>query len=201
MIPRRLVRTVPAKVDPDTELLWGIACGLHPDWEHVTWRDPIDQAAFPITSPYWQDCETGAQLADLVRAEDLYHSGGIYLDSDFHCFKSFEPFVGLNGFAAFEDRNYIPNAVMGFRPGHPALREVLDQAIAKRHRGTWTAGVGVTNEVFRHHKDILLMPPGMFYAVHWRDAHRHGIDIDRVRSNNPWAVGIHLYKASWHADK
>lgn len=28
------------------------------------------------------------------------------------------------------------------------------------------------------------------YAVHWQDTHKYGIDIDKVRAENPWAVGV-----------
>ena len=197
MIPRRLVRTVPETVDPEQERLWHLACRLHPEWEHVTWRDPINPDAFPITSPYWQDCETGAQLADLVRIEDLLHNGGFYIDSDVEMLKPFDTLCNLRGVAGWEDYLYVPNAVMGFTPGHEALREVLDLAIAKRFSGTWIAGVGVTTQVFRR-ADMTLLPPGSFYPVHWREAHKGLVNWSEAARMNPWAFCLHRYKASWH---
>jgi len=198
MIPRRLVRTVPATVDAEAERLWAIACALHPDWDHVTWRDPVNPAAFPLTSPYWGDCETGAQLADLIRAEDLLHSGGWYIDSDVWCLKPFDPLCALEAVAAWEDHLHVPNAVLGFRPGHPALAEVVDKAIERRGMGTWLAGVGVTTEAFKRRDDVVLLPPGVFYPVAWQDAHRRMVDWREVAKRNPWAFAIHQYKASWH---
>jgi len=200
MIPRRLVRTVPSETPPDTELLWESACRLHPGWEHITWRDPVDRSAFPLTSPYWRDCETGAQLGDLIRAEDLLHRGGVYIDSDVEMLRSFDPLCGVEGFAAWEDEYHIPNAVMGFRPGHPAMRKVVELAVRRRNRGTWNAGVGVTTEVFRDRDDMLLLPPGSFYPMHWKDAHTHkgSVNWRQVASVNPWAFCLHHYKASWH---
>lgn len=198
MIPHRLIRTVPQQVDSEAERLWQIACDLHPDWEHVTWRDPIKPEAFPITSPYWAECETGAQLADLVRAEDLLHNGGWYIDSDVWCLKPFSNLCALPAVVAWEDFLHIPNAVMGFPPGHPALVEVLDQAIAKRKSGTWIAGVGVTTQVFRKRNDVTVLPPGAFYPVHWKTAHKGLVDWSHEASVNPWAWCIHKYKASWH---
>lgn len=197
MIPKRLVRTVPAETSFETEQLWLQACRLHPEWEHVTWRDPIDPAAFPITSPYWADCQTGAQLADLIRIEDLLHNGGFYIDSDVEMLKPFDTLCGLDAVAGWEDHLYIPNAVLGFTPGHPGLREVLDLAIAKRFSGTWIAGVGVTTQVFRN-ADITLLPPGSFYPVHWKDAHKGLVDWRQAALENPWAFCLHRYKASWH---
>jgi mannosyltransferase OCH1-like enzyme len=198
LIPRRLVRTVPTASSAEAEELWSQACALHPDWEHVTWRDPVTPEAFPLTSPYWTDCETGAQLADLIRAEDLYHRGGWYIDSDVHILKPFDDLCALNGVAAWEDRKFIPNAVLGFTPGHPALKHVIDQAVALRHEGTWAAGVGVTTEVFQHRTDVTLLPPGSFYPVHWRAAHNKKVNWEQAAQDNPWAYCLHKYRASWH---
>lgn len=198
MIPRRLVRTVPSTTEPHTEQYWDDACRLHPDWEHVTWRDPVDQNAFPLTSPYWDEVESGAQLADLIRAEDLYHRGGFYIDSDVQMLRPLDVLCAQAGVAAWEDHLFIPNAVLGFTPGHPALRDVIDKAIARRGQGTWIAGVGVTTEVFRNRADMLLLPPGAFYAIHWREAHRGFVDWRQAAKDNPWAFCLHRYAASWH---
>lgn len=197
MIPKRLVRTVPTDTDPHAEELWDIACQLHPDWEHVTWRDPVDPNEFPITSPYWPDCETGAQLADLIRVEDLFHRGGWYIDSDVWMLKPLDDLCALTAVAAWEDHLHIPNAVLGFEAGHQALQHVMDLAISRRFQGTWTAGVGVTTEVFKQ-ADMTLLPPGVFYPVHWKKAHRGLIDWRAVATENPWAYAAHKYAASWH---
>lgn len=197
MIPRRLVRTVPATTTAHVEQLWADACALHPEWEHVTWRDPIDRAAFPLTSPYWDDCETGAQLADLVRVEDLYHHGGWYIDSDMWMLKPLDSLSALDAVVAYEDHIHIPNAVLGFTPGHPALKDVIDRAISRRFAGTWLAGVGVCTEVFSGRNDVVVLPPGVFYPVHWQDAHRGGVMWRDIPKANPWAYGVHLYHGSW----
>lgn len=198
MIPKRLVRTVPETTPQTTEDLWEHAKTLHPDWKHVTHRDPCDPTQFPLTNPFWDDCETGAQLADLIRAEDLYHRGGFYIDSDVEMIRRLDPFCGCDGVAAWEDEHHIPNAVLGFRAGHPALKLVLDRAISARFNGTWAAGVGVTTEVFKNRDDIVLLPPGSFYAVPWREAHRTNVNWVKAAKRNPWAYCLHRYEASWH---
>lgn len=188
---------MPADTTAETEQLWGIACDLHPGWEHVTWRDPINPEMFPLTSPFWADCESGAQLADLVRAEDLFHRGGWYIDSDVWCLKPFDDLCALDAVAAWEDASYIPNAVLGFTPGHPALKQVIDLAVARRFDGTWAAGVGVTTEVFA--TGMTLLPPGAFYPLHWKQAHTQRVNWQQLAEQNPWSYCIHKYAASWHA--
>ena len=188
---------MPAGTTVETEQLWDIACDLHPGWEHVTWRDPINPEMFPLTSPFWADCESGAQLADLVRVEDLFHRGGWYIDSDVWCLKPFDDLCALDAVAGWEDHSYIPNAVLGFTPGHPALKQVIDLAVARRFDGTWNAGVGVTTEVFSI--GVTLLPPGAFYPLHWKQAHTQRVDWQQVADRNPWSYCIHKYAASWHA--
>lgn len=197
MIPRRLIRTVPAETSTKVEQWWQQACDLHPDWEHVTLRDPIDRDQFPITSGYWDTCESGAQLADLVRAEELFWRGGVYIDSDFECFTPFDPLLPLAGFAAWEDPERIPNAVMGFEPDHPALQEVLQLAIQRHHDGTWAAGVGVTTEVFQGRTDMLTLPPGAFFPYHWKNKDRADKTRTFLQLTNPWAFGAHHWAHSW----
>lgn len=197
MIPRRLVRTVPAETSTQVEQWWQQACDLHPDWEHETWREPVDPDDFPLTGHLFATCETGAQKADLIRAERLWWVGGCYADSDYVALRPFDSLLGVPGFAAYEDRDHIPNAVMGFEANHPALQRVIELAIQRHGQGTWAAGVGVTTEVFRADDTVLLLPPGSFYAVHWRDAHKTGVNVDEVRAANPWAFGVHMYAHSW----
>lgn len=195
MIPRRLVRVVPEETTEQVELWWKQAMDLHPGWNFKTLRDPIDSNFFPLTRDLWPTCKSGAQLADLVRTEELYHRGGIYLDSDVEVYKSFRPLIEQQAFAGYDCVDYVPNAVMGFAPHHPALLKVLEGARERHHIGTWDSGVRVTSEVFPAYDDILLLPPGSFYPVFWRT--KNLVDWSRVRDDNPWAFCAHHAHHSW----
>jgi mannosyltransferase OCH1-like enzyme len=198
-IPRRLVRTVPAETTDEVERWWESACRLHPGWEHVTWRDPVDPEAFPHTSPLWDNCESGAQMADLIRAEDLYLRGGVYIDSDVEVYRPFDPLLTLDGFAGYDSPETIPNAIMGFAAWHPAITQVLQEAVRRNRMGfaTWDCGVGVTTEVFQNRTDMLVLPPGSFYPIYWRLAHHQMVDWSRVAEENPWAFCAHHAHHSW----
>jgi hypothetical protein len=195
MIPKRLIRTVPEHTTDEVEQFWSDACALHPDWEHVTLRDPVNRDNFPLTRHLWDTCESGAQLADLIRAEELYWRGGVYIDSDVEVYRSFEPLLHLQGFAGWDCIDYIPNAIMGFEPLHEASYLTLALACDRHVLGTWQAGVGVTTEVFRGRNDMALFPPGSFYPVFWRD--RDATDWSTVRAENPWAYCCHRAHHSW----
>lgn len=195
MIPTRLIRTVPEETTEEVEAWWVQARLLHPHWTHITLRDPVHRSSFPLTSSFWDTCESGAQLADLIRLEELYHRGGVYIDSDYEAWRPFDSLTGLKAFAAWEDEHHVPNAVMGFPPRHPALMDAIDMARLRHDHGTWEAGVGVTTEVFPQHSDIVLFPPGTFYPVHYRV--KNLVDWSKVQEQNPWAYGAHRWRHSW----
>lgn len=202
MIPRRLIRSVPELVDPEQERLWKIACDLHPGWEQVTYRDPIDPTGFPITSPWWHLCKSGAQLAGLVRLEALAYPGGIWLDSDVELFRPLDDLVEHRMFAAYEDANIVPDAVLGAEPGHPAVRACLDEAL-KRIRsdsadwvtgnGAWSCGPGVMTSLLPGRDDVTLLGSESFYPYHYTEKERAGEDW----AANPATFGAHRWAGSW----
>lgn len=206
MIPARLIRTVPTDTSDEVEAFWDGAAALHPGWEMVTYRDPIDPVLFPMTSPHWERCTTGAQLAGLIRLEALWHRGGIYIDSDFECFRPFTPLLGVPAFAGWEDAKTVPDAVIGAEPGHLAigcclhlaiLRLTNDKARAddwKQGRGAWSTGPGVTTTTLPGRDDVLLLAPGSLYPYHYTEKQRRH---DNLRALHPYAFGAHHWHASW----
>lgn len=203
MIPRILFRTVPAATSPEAEDLWDTATAVHPDWATVTYRDPLNPADFPDTSPHWQRCTSGAQLAGLVRLEALWRHGGVYIDSDVECYRPFTPLLGVDMFAGWEDAGVVPDAVLGATKEHPAIRDCIDLAIERLRSdtddwrtgsGAWGTGPGVTTTVLPGRDDVLLLPPGSLYPYHYSERHRRH---DDHRTANPWAFCAHHWAASW----
>jgi mannosyltransferase OCH1-like enzyme len=130
----------------------------------------------------------------LVRLEALLKWGGVYIDMDMQPFRSLEPLLALTAFAAWEDERVVPNAVLGARAGHAAIRKCLDEAIKVMHRGVWAAGPGVTTKVLTADPTVLLLPPQTFYAVHYRDPDRDTKMFDKA---GPWEYARHHYWNSW----
>lgn len=192
-IPRRLIRTTPAETTEQVEGWWRRFTDLHPGWDFMTFRDPIDPANFPVSSPHWERCTSGAQRAGLVRLESLHRLGGFYCDSDMEPYRSFEPLTPLHAFAAWEDAKVVPDAVIGAEAGHPVIEEALHMAIDELHRGAWYSGPGVTTALFPGRDDVLLLPPGSLYTVHYKEKAK----LKTKGTPAPWEFAQHWWHASW----
>lgn len=204
-IPRRLIRTVPEVSSPEVEAYWETAKALHPDWDHVTFRDPIDPERFPISSPHWDKCSSGAQLAGLIRLEALYSLGGFYIDSDLELFRSLEELCSASCVAGWEDENTIPDLFIAARPCHPAIKECLDLAIQRLYstsrdwrddNGAWSTGPGVLTTLLPGREDVLLLSPDAFCPVHYTKKRTPVKNQDIIKSK-PWCFGRHWWNASW----
>jgi mannosyltransferase OCH1-like enzyme len=207
VIPRRLIRTVPEHPTAAQDELWARARALHPDWEHINLQDPIDPAQFPTTSPLWSKCESGAQLAGLVRLEALVWGGGIYIDSDVVLYRSLEPLRAVSAFAAYEDPRVIPDAVLGAEPEHPAFVQMLKLAVARMrgagnerdwqtNAGSWSTGPGVTTTVLQARDDVLVLGPEAFYPVHYHPRETLEQRLESFKPQ-PWNFGLHRWDWSW----
>lgn len=193
-IPRILHRVVPEKTTTEVEAFWTRFQALHPGWEFMTHRDPLDPAAWPLTARGWGSCSNGAQLAGLIRLEALYRWGGIYVDSDCEPFRSLEPLLPLRAFAAWEDAKVVPDAVLGAEPEHPAIRACIDLALRKLKAGAWASGPGVTTAILPRRADVTVLPPGVFYPYHYTEKNRRGEDFATAQ---PWAFLAHHWAGSW----
>lgn len=194
MIPKILHRTVPAETTEEVEQFWRVAQALHPFWECRTYRDPLDPADWPLTAAHWHACGNGAQLAGLIRLEALIRHGGVYIDSDFECYRPFDTLLGSMAFAGWEDPNTVPDAVLGAVPGHAAMRACLRQAIHQLPHGAWESGPGVMTRILPGRPDVLLLPPGSLYPYHYTERERRQEDHAAA---NPWAFGAHHWAGSW----
>jgi mannosyltransferase OCH1-like enzyme len=123
----------------------------HPGWTIKFWTDSasrpppvasmekhlITELDFSNIEPYFSMAGNWGEKSDLLRYQILLNEGGVYVDHDIECFRSFEslhyPFsfyASLEPFhrAAFEE-NYvnITNCLIGSKPGHPILKKTLSQ--------------------------------------------------------------------------
>lgn len=198
-IPRIIHRTVPKDTSVEVEGYWNEFQRIHRGWDLRTIREPVDPKQFPITGRMFAKCKNGAQKAGLIRLESVYTHGGIYVDSDVKPYRSFESLLNNSFFAAWEDESVVPDALFGAEPEHPAVLLLIQRAMAsiEEKGGAWASGPGVFTEILPGRDDVLLLPPGAFYDVHYLEK----ADLDR--DPKPYEFARHMWHHSWgtEADK
>ena len=195
-MPRVIHRTVAAHREAVVDRFWRQFGKMYPDWELRSWEEPLNPADFPVTSPLWAKCQSGAQKAGLVRLELLWTHGGIYVDSDVEPLRRMDELLSCRVFGAWEDANCVPDAVLGAVPGHPAVAEMLNMAAERLLAGkdAWHTGPGVTTTVMPGRADVTVLPPGAFYPYHYLEKSRAG---ENFRQTSPWSYCVHHWHGSW----
>ncbi len=120
----------------------------HPTWRMKFWTDRerevpcegmercfVRDFRFTKLQRCFDSSENFAEKSDVLRYEILFQEGGLYVDHDTHCLRSFDAlhrgydfFSGLEPpHEAFVGRNITcGNAVIAAAPGHPILHRAID---------------------------------------------------------------------------
>lgn len=137
---------------------------LHPDWHFKFYtdrlRDPpckgmqciqVKEYPFQFLKDRFQETQNWGEKSDILRFEILYREGGVYVDHDAKCLKSFVPFHKSHDFyACFETPHpvvmgrclTVGSGLVAARPGHPVILRVLDlmerrwDRLNKKYRGS-----------------------------------------------------------------
>jgi len=125
----------------------------HPDWTFKFWTDrrrPLPHSHMKLhlvtdfTFTQLEECYHNSnnygEKSDILRYEILNQEGGLYVDHDVKCFKSFLPFhKNFDLYCGIEPPHRpvlsssvsICNNIIGVRPGHPVIKAAIDQV--KKH--------------------------------------------------------------------
>jgi len=104
----------------------------NPSWEYKLWTDE-DAKKFNLSNrDLFEKSNRYDEKSDILRYEILYQHGGLYVDTDFECFKSFDIlnenfqfYCGVEPLLAHQVM--LGNALIASIPGHPILKHCIEQ--------------------------------------------------------------------------
>ena len=123
---------------------------LHPTWKVKFWTDRVrpcpcrsmemvlvKESDFAELADSYRASGNWAEKADYLRYCILKHEGGVYVDHDARCLKSFDRFHReFDFYAALANPDVgsvsVPNGLLGVRPNHPILQRTIDVIKEKR---------------------------------------------------------------------
>ena len=156
----------------------------HPGFEYILWNEH-EIVARGLTTRCQKQIDAMAEIngkADIYRWEILHQYGGYFVDADSICIEPFDQFFEVRGgFATYENENVRANLVatgtMGFVPGHPLCRDILDwiatnpeaQSLIRATRAWYSVGPGLLTNMLETGKysDISVYPSYCFLPIHF----------------------------------
>jgi mannosyltransferase OCH1-like enzyme len=164
---------------------------LHPNWDIIIWGNNdipplINQKEFN---------EAGIVLkVDLLKLEILYKCGGVFVDSDFECYKNIEPLINnLEVFSAGEKEGIIGNAIMGSTPGNPIFKYLIEKAPQSIKENADFGPNVKTGPVFMtrtlNPEEITVFGPELFFPTPPGHPSKTGLshEFPKAYANHHWA--------------
>ena len=87
---------------------------LHPGWQFYFWTDQnLPEMPFDVEKVVKEEKYLTSIRSDILRLHLLNSYGGIYVDTDMECLKSFDEFLNFDFFAGKENDKDVCNALIG----------------------------------------------------------------------------------------
>jgi hypothetical protein len=198
-------------VPPVYEAYWDSWRSKHSDWSMVTWTSSNLVSFLPLLPNHdmLSHAESFAELSDVARVDILLEFGGLYVDTDFECVRSFETTIQEALFVyGEEDEGVVCPSLFASTPSHPILR-----LLSKELRGWHAAHVGhlpnirsgphfwssairtVVASGACESLGCLKLTPNMVYPYSWRDLP----PVDNYWG--PEVLAVHHWSQSWKRDR
>ncbi len=167
----------------------------HPGWEMKLWTDEN----LPDLGPWlktFNQARNAAEKASLLRYIILHRFGGVYIDTDFECFKNIEPLLTQPFVTALERPGVAANGFFACSPNSAILQEMLDDirdGIDTSQSQSDTLGPRFFSRHCLGRRDASYVPSDYFYPYGWHEQHRKGESFPRAYAAHHWAH-------SWRAD-
>jgi mannosyltransferase OCH1-like enzyme len=170
----------------------------HPGWELRFWTE--ENLPEPLRRPEAAErLRVPAERANILRLELLWRFGGVYVDTDFECFRSIEPLIeDAEVFISLAKAGKVNNALMGSIAGHPLLDEALERVRPREFFGhdKGATGTRFLDELLLGRPGVTFIEPELVYpqteearrqayAVHdmarsWKDSDLLRLDLQRA---------------------
>ncbi len=178
----------------------------NPGWEYKLWTD-ADVKKLTLHNRKLFDAGVNyGQKVSILRYEILYQFGGLYVDTDFECFKSFDVLNHSYDFytsLANAGGIVLCNALIGAAPGHPLLKKLIEEMnFTPRKNAGWrhnseTAGpIYLSKKLIEYwiegNKGVMVFPDSYFYPI--------PCGTKNIRVENfvkPESFAAHYYEGTW----
>jgi mannosyltransferase OCH1-like enzyme len=179
----------------------------NPGWEYKVWTDKDIEELDLINKEKYDNAQNYGEKSDIARYEILYRFGGLYIDTDFECIKSFDTLNHCFDFYAglvHEKECIANNALIAARPGHPIMRICIEDIYTITNTSTdlldRTGPYFFTRSINKYIKNnpdrVVLFPASYFYP--WPSWSRFKKSRSEIEAwFRPETLAVHHWYCSW----
>lgn len=177
---------------------------FNPDWEYKLWTDKnIDNIEIP-NKKLFDSIKNAGQKSDFLRYHILNQFGGMYVDTDFECLKSFDSLTYVDFLAgiAYAAKLEFGIGLICSIPNHPILEQIIHN-LDKIRDGSTAAIFETTGSVFftrmffkvvtEYMKGIVILPYDYIYPFPNNKRHKE----NGRKYIKDCSYAIHYWKVSW----
>lgn len=187
----------------------------HSGWRYFFWTDETIRREIekhrPNLMPVFE-ARIGVARSQLCRYLAMYVYGGLYVDLDYECFRSFEPLrdrdiLFVN---AMPGEQYVSDALLMAEPLNPFYSAVMDECIIRHEAGEekyptieqMLSFVMLTEMVMKHNLGDRIQPAELFSPFNWiqQDAIANGMTTARIQevlAAHPQAYAATYWTHNW----
>jgi len=183
---------------------------FHPDWEYTLWTDENIKDVKITNRKFFNSISNYGPKSDYLRYHVLKQFGGIYVDTDFECFKSFEDLLYLDFLigVGYPSKMELYVGLIACVPEHPVLVRACE-TISKNTRDfvlgevfSATSSYFFTNAFFSTIKEyqpgVVALPPEYLYPFPNSKGHEK---LDGRKFLKPCSYANHYWEVSWATKK
>lgn len=179
---------------------------MHPGWQYKLWTDSNVNEISLINKKFFYESTNMGERSDILRLEILDQIGGLYVDVDYECLRSFDIlnhcydfYVGIESVDA--SPYFIGNAFVASCPGHPILKACIEKIKDYRRVETITkrTGPGFLTDIFCDNAlqcqgNIIAFPASYLYPYGYKDG-RKKLPVNAYFGKE--SFGVHYWAATW----
>lgn len=185
----------------------------HPDWKHMFWTKDRIESEFDL--PHFYDkLPSYASKSDVVRCFILQKFGGVYVDTDYECFKNIEPLLSGSDCVVLLDSVVCPfmmysNGFLASIPNHEIYNDYCDSLNIRYDeicnglkRGEYydeldTFGPKLLTRYIKQYRknggEVRQVPRRYLYPLNYHERHLSDKDLKRKL---PFSFAYHHFKNS-----
>lgn len=183
----------------------------NPGWDFILWTDAHVKSFKLKNQDAFNKAINWGEKSDIFRYEILYRYGGVYVDIDFECLRSFDVLNHICDFytgIAYTSKPILYNGLIGAAKNHPILAACIEhvQASGTNNSEEIMAKSGpyfFTNTFFKSLKDcvnsrIVAFPVTYLYPIPNNQRNKFNWHVNDIRRFlHPESFAVHYWGTSW----